>query len=58
MHSAHLEVLMKYERGERDLVMPLHKFYVEWADSKEDIVTSMLEVYGCLSEHSYTALTV
>jgi hypothetical protein len=23
---------MKYEAGERDLVMLQHKFYVEWAD--------------------------
>ncbi|KAF8989746.1 hypothetical protein BDQ17DRAFT_1372830, partial [Cyathus striatus] len=44
-----------------------HKFYVEWADGKEvrafdvaiqDIITSMLDVYGCPSEHSYTALTM
>lgn len=32
---AQLEKLMKYEEGERDLVMLQHKFYVEWADGKE-----------------------
>lgn len=25
---------MKYEPGERDLVMLQHKFYVEWKDGK------------------------
>lgn len=29
---ARLEGLMKYEQGERDLVMLQHKFIVEWAD--------------------------
>jgi hypothetical protein len=29
-----LEGLMKYEEGERDLVMLQHKFVVEWADGK------------------------
>lgn len=29
---AQLETLMKYEDGERDLVMLQHKFIVEWAD--------------------------
>lgn len=32
---ARLEVLMKYEIGERDLVMLQHKFVVEWADGTE-----------------------
>ena len=32
---AQLESLMKYEQGERDLVMLQHKFVVEWADGKE-----------------------
>jgi spermidine synthase / saccharopine dehydrogenase (NADP+, L-glutamate-forming) len=32
---ARLEGLMKYEEGERDLVMLQHKFYVEWADGSE-----------------------
>lgn len=31
---AQLEGLMKYEQGERDLVMLQHKFVVEWADGK------------------------
>ena len=32
---AQLESLMKYEQGERDLVMLQHKFVVEWADGTE-----------------------
>lgn len=32
---AQLETLMKYEEGERDLVMLQHKFFVEWADGSE-----------------------
>ena len=32
---ARLEELMKYEEGERDLVMLQHKFFVEWADGTE-----------------------
>ena len=32
---ARLEALMQYERGERDLVMLQHKFFVEWADGTE-----------------------
>ena len=32
---AQLESLMKYEQGERDLVMLQHKFVVEWADGSE-----------------------
>ncbi|KAF8982017.1 saccharopine dehydrogenase [Cyathus striatus] len=55
---ARLEGLMKYEQGERDLVMLQHKFYVEWADGKEDIITSTLEAYGSPSGHSAMALTV
>lgn len=31
---ARLESLMKYEPGERDLVMLQHKFVVEWKDGK------------------------
>lgn len=31
---ARLEGLMKYEVGERDLVMLQHKFVVEWQDGK------------------------
>lgn len=32
---AQLETIMKYEPGERDLVMLQHKFIVEWQDGKE-----------------------
>src|ERR1700761_1630503 len=32
---ARLEGLMKYEEGERDLVMLQHKFTVAWKDGKE-----------------------
>ena len=32
---AQLETLMKYEPGERDLVMLQHKFVVEWEDGRE-----------------------
>jgi len=32
---AQLETLMKYDQGERDLVMLQHKFVVEWADGTE-----------------------
>ena len=38
--------LMQYEQGECDLVMPQHKFIIEWADSTGDIITSTLERYG------------
>lgn len=32
---ARLETLMRYEEGERDLVMLQHKFVVEWKDGRE-----------------------
>lgn len=32
---ARLETLMRYEQGERDLVMLQHKFVVEWQDGNE-----------------------
>lgn len=32
---AQLETLMKYDEGERDLVMLQHKFIVEWQDGRE-----------------------
>jgi hypothetical protein len=35
MLCARQERLMKYEEGERDLVMLQHKFVVEWADGSE-----------------------
>jgi spermidine synthase / saccharopine dehydrogenase (NADP+, L-glutamate-forming) len=58
MLCAQLETLMKYERGERDLVMLQHKFVVEWADGKIDTITSTLEAYGSPVGHSAMALTV
>lgn len=41
---AQLERLMKYEKGERDLVMLQHKFVVEWADGTE--VWIFLKLYS------------
>ncbi|KAG6811831.1 hypothetical protein H0H92_005628 [Tricholoma furcatifolium] len=55
---ARLETLMKYEEGERDLVMLQHKFIVEWADGTEQTLTSTLEAYGSPKGHSAMALTV
>ncbi|KAJ7632296.1 saccharopine dehydrogenase [Roridomyces roridus] len=55
---ARLEGLMKYEEGERDLVMLQHKFVVEWKDGKEETITSTLEAYGTPNGHSAMALTV
>ncbi|KAG6821131.1 hypothetical protein H0H93_006470 [Arthromyces matolae] len=63
---ARLEKLMKYEEGERDLVMLQHKFIVEWADGTEDklnamaqqTLTSTLEAYGSPKGHSAMAVTV
>ena len=51
---ARLEKLMAYEQGERDLVILQHKFVVEWADGKEDTLTSTLEAYG--SPIGYSAM--
>ncbi|KAF6754709.1 saccharopine dehydrogenase [Ephemerocybe angulata] len=55
---AQLETLMKYEDGERDLVMLQHKFFVEWADGSEQVLTSTMEAYGSPKGHSAMALTV
>ncbi|KAJ7590764.1 saccharopine dehydrogenase [Mycena floridula] len=55
---AQLEKVMKYEQGERDLVMLQHKFVVEWADGKQETITSTLEQYGSPNGHSAMALTV
>jgi spermidine synthase len=41
---AQLETLMKYEQGERDLVMLQHKFVVEWADGSE-VCVCLLQVH-------------
>lgn len=44
---ARLETLMKYEEGERDLVMLQHKFVVEWADGSEVRLTPCsIDFYG------------
>ncbi|KAI0919661.1 hypothetical protein AcV5_001666 [Taiwanofungus camphoratus] len=55
---AQLETLMKYEEGERDLVILQHKFVVQWKDGKHDTITSTLEAYGDPSGHSAMALYV
>ncbi|KIJ53533.1 hypothetical protein M422DRAFT_201755 [Sphaerobolus stellatus SS14] len=55
---ARLEDLMKYEPGERDLVMLQHKFIVQWKDGSEQTLTSTLEQYGNPIGHSAMALTV
>ncbi|EGN97653.1 hypothetical protein SERLA73DRAFT_92863 [Serpula lacrymans var. lacrymans S7.3] len=55
---AQLETLMKYEEGERDLVMLQHKFVVENADGTQQTITSTLEQYGDPTGHSAMALTV
>ncbi|KAF2858185.1 LYS9, Saccharopine dehydrogenase, lysine biosynthesis pathway [Piedraia hortae CBS 480.64] len=43
---AALENKMKYEKGERDLVMLQHKFGIEWSDGKRETRTSTLCAYG------------
>lgn len=53
-----LESLMKYEEGERDLVMLQHKFTIELANGEEEVVTSTLEMYGTPGGHSAMAVTV
>ncbi|PVG02234.1 putative chimeric spermidine synthase/saccharopine reductase [Serendipita vermifera] len=59
---ARLESLMKYEDGERDLVMLQHKFVIERegkdGEKEEEIVTSTLEMYGIPGGHSAMAITV
>ncbi|TFK49210.1 saccharopine dehydrogenase [Heliocybe sulcata] len=55
---ARLEDLMKYDEGERDLVMLQHKFVVEWQDGSEQTLTSTLEEYGIPYGHSAMARTV
>lgn len=49
---------MKYEEGERDLVMLQHKFVVEWPNGTVDTITSTLERLGDPYGHSAMALTV
>ncbi|KAF7326659.1 Saccharopine dehydrogenase [Mycena venus] len=55
---ARLEVLMKYQPGERDLVLLQQKFVVEWADGKQETITTTLEEYGTPGGHSAMARTV
>jgi saccharopine dehydrogenase (NADP+, L-glutamate forming) len=43
---ASLEKKMQYEKGERDMVMLQHKFFIEWADGKKETRTSTLAEYG------------
>ncbi|KAI0761700.1 putative chimeric spermidine synthase/saccharopine reductase [Trametes elegans] len=52
---ARLEPLMRFEEGERDLVILQHKFAVEWSDGSQDTITSTLEAYGEPSGHSAMA---
>ncbi|KAI9065542.1 saccharopine dehydrogenase [Trametes sanguinea] len=52
---ARLEPLMRFEEGERDLVLLQHKFVVEWADGSQDTITSTLEAYGEPDGHSAMA---
>jgi saccharopine dehydrogenase-like NADP-dependent oxidoreductase len=53
---------MKYEEGERDLVMLQHKFVIEKegenGEVEEEIITSTLEMYGIPGGHSAMAITV
>ncbi|KAJ7856329.1 saccharopine dehydrogenase [Mycena leptocephala] len=55
---ARLEALMKYEPGERDLVMLQQTFVVEWKDGWEETITATLEAYGTPDGHSAMARTV
>ncbi|KAI8983224.1 saccharopine dehydrogenase [Trametes punicea] len=43
---ARLEPLMRFEEGERDLVILQQKLVVEWADGRQETITSTLEAYG------------
>jgi len=45
---ARLETLMKYEPGERDLVMLQHKFVIEWKDGKEVACFPIRTMVACL----------
>ncbi|EJC99425.1 spermidine synthase [Fomitiporia mediterranea MF3/22] len=53
---AQLEKLMQYAPGERDLIMLQHKFVVEWADGKQDTITSTLELHGEPTGSGYSAM--
>ncbi|KAJ7695352.1 saccharopine dehydrogenase [Mycena rosella] len=53
-----LEVLMKYEPGQRDLVIMQQKYVVEWQDGREETIVTTLEAYGKPNGPSAMALTV
>ncbi|KIO23465.1 hypothetical protein M407DRAFT_244763 [Tulasnella calospora MUT 4182] len=53
-----LEGLMKFEPGEADLVMLQHKFVVEWADGRNETITSTLEAYGSTLPGGHSAMAV
>ncbi|KAJ7152636.1 saccharopine dehydrogenase [Mycena crocata] len=53
-----LESLMKYQPGERDMVIMQQKFVVEWADGSKETITSTLEAYGVPNGPSAMARTV
>ncbi|KAG8990606.1 hypothetical protein FRB93_003153 [Tulasnella sp. JGI-2019a] len=55
---ARLEGLMKYEKGEADLVMLQHKFIVEWKDGSIQTLTSTLESYGSTLAGGYSAMAL
>ncbi|OSD05644.1 saccharopine dehydrogenase [Trametes coccinea BRFM310] len=50
-----LEPLLRFEEGERDLVLLQHKFVIERADGSQDTITSTLEAYGEPDGHSAMA---
>ncbi|KAI9830160.1 MAG: hypothetical protein M1819_005837 [Sarea resinae] len=56
--SHHLDELVSYQPGERDLVMLQHKFVVEWRDGKTDTLTSTLELLGDPKGYSAMAKSV
>ena len=53
---ARLEKLMKYEPGERDLIMLQHKFVVEWKDGKEVSWLVLVQVLYFLKRWNRTQL--
>lgn len=58
--AKHLEKLLAYQPGERDLVMLQHKFVIEWASGTIETRTSTLELFGQQQSggHSAMALSV
>ncbi|KIY70182.1 saccharopine dehydrogenase [Cylindrobasidium torrendii FP15055 ss-10] len=55
---ANLEVLMKLEDGQRDLVVMVHKYVVEWQDGSTETITQTMEMYGETEGDSAMAITV